>query len=156
MKTFSEFINEVQATGNNNRNDYDLTDTYNNLKTPPKVSKADGEYSIRKVKDLYYLTKGEEYIGHIDGTTDKLDGKKALFIDVSYSKERGAMKILFNLVKKMGFKYTVSDMMLSDDAIKFYKKNFDSYIAVNYKDEIVQASDEELFNNADYRLAIKL
>jgi hypothetical protein len=75
-----------------------------------------------------------------------------------YSEERGAMDILFNLMRESGYKYIVSDTMLSDDAIKYYEKLMKQhkYFGVDYRDEKVKASDEELLSNPDYRIVIVL
>ena len=62
--------------------------------------------------------------------------------------------MLFNLMREAGYKYIVSDVMLSNDALKFHKKlnNELKYFAINYKDEEVKVSDDELYSNPDYRI----
>ena len=94
----------------------------------------------------------------MDGITNKLDGKKSFYITVMHSGERGSMDILFDLMKDSGYKYIVSDTMLSDDAIKYYEKLMKrhKYFGVDYRDEKIKASDTELLSNPDYRIVIIL
>lgn len=117
------------------------------------ISKKD-EYELYKYYDFLFLIKEGNYVAHLNGTTDKLKSKKAFYITVMFSKERGSMKILFNLMRDAGYKYIVSDVMLSNDALKFHKKlnNELKYFAINYKDEEVKVSDDELYSNPDYRI----
>jgi RNase P/RNase MRP subunit p29 len=76
-----------------------------------------------------------------------------------YSVERGAMDILFDLMResRKGL-YIVSDTMLSDDAIKYYEKLMKrhKYFGVDYRDEKVKVSDDELLSKPDYRITIIL
>ena len=98
------------------------------------------------------------YIAYLDGITDKLDGKKSFYITVMHSSERGAMDILFDLMRESGYKYIISDTMLSDDAIRYYEKLMKrhKYFGVDYNDEKVKVSDSELLSNPDYRIVIVL
>ena len=62
------------------------------------------------------------------------------------------------MMKSLKYVYVVSDVLISDDALKFYEKlmKIKKYFAVNYKDETAKVSDEELLSNPDYRIAIIL
>ena len=91
----------------------------NNL---PKLLKSKNLYSLYKYHDYLFLVNDNNYIAYLDGITDKLDGKKSFYITVMHSSERGAMDILFELMKESGYKYIISDTMLSDDAIRYYEK----------------------------------
>jgi hypothetical protein len=75
-----------------------------------------------------------------------------------HSGERGAMDILFELMREVGYKYIVSDTMLSDDAIKYYEKLMKrhKYFGVDYRDEKIKALDSALLSNPDYRIVIDL
>ena len=68
------------------------------------------------------------------------------------------MDILFLLMKDAGYKYIVSDTMLSLDAIKYYEKLMKrhKYFGIDYLDEKIKATDEELLSNPDYRIVIIL
>lgn len=168
MKTFREWLresesielNEVQRTGHQERSDFSAEKEWirlskNNL---AKLLKSNNEYSLYKCHDYIFLIKGDKYIAHLDGITDKLENKKSFYITVMFSQERGAMDILFDLMRDAGYKYIISDTMLSDDAIKYYEKLMKKhkYFGINYKDERVKVSDEELLNNPDYRITIIL
>ena len=61
-------------------------------------------------------------------------------------------------MKDSGYKYIVSDTMLSNDAIKYYEKLMKrhKYFGVDYRDENVKALDSELLSNPDYRIVIIL
>lgn len=124
----------------------------------PKLLKSRNSYSLYKYHDYLFLIKDGKYAAHLDGIIDKLEGKKSFYITVMYSEERGAMNILFNLMQESGYKYIVSDTMLSDDVIKYYKKlmNQHNYFGVDYRDERVKVSDEELLSNPDYRIVVVL
>ena len=123
-----------------------------------KELKSKDGYSLYKYHDYLFLCKDNRYIAHLDGTTDKLEGKKSFYITVMYSGQRGAMDILFFLMKDAGYKYIISDTMLSDDAIKYYEKLIKrhKYFGLDYLDERVKATDEELLSNPDYRIVIVL
>lgn len=75
-----------------------------------------------------------------------------------HSKERGAMEIIYSLMKLSGYKYIVSDVLNSDDAVKHLEKLMKKYkyFGIDYRDEIVKVSDEELLNNPDYRIVFEL
>ena len=155
---FREFLNkslnEIQLTGEQNRGEFSAEKDWLRLNKLSKLISKKDEYELYKYYDFLFLIKEGNYIAHLDGTTDKLKSKKAFYITVMFSKERGAMKILFNLMKDAGYKYIVSDVMLSNDALKFHKKlnNELKYFAINYKDEEVKVSDDELYSNPDYRI----
>lgn len=99
--------------------------------------KSKDSYSLYKYHDYLFLIKDGKYAAHLDGITDKLESKKSFYITVMYSEERGAMNILFGLMQESGYKYIVSDTMLSDDAIKYYEKLMKQhkYFGVDYRDE---------------------
>lgn len=120
--------------------------------------KSKDGYSLYKYHDYLFLSKDDRYIAHLDSTTDKLEGKKSFYITVMYSEQRGAMDILFFLMKDAGYKYIVSDTMLSDDAIKYHEKLMKrhKYFGIDYLDEKIKATDEELLSNPDYRIVIIL
>lgn len=155
---FRDFLskspNEIQLTGEQNRNEFSAEKEWNRLSKLSKLLKESDEYSLYKYHDFLFLIKDGNYVAHLDGITDKLLGKKAFYITVMYSEERGAMEILFNLMKLTGYKYIVSDVMLSNDALKFHKKLNTKlkYFAINYKDEKVKVPDDELYSNPDYRI----
>ena len=109
----------------------------NNL---PKLLKSKDLYSLYKYDEYLFLVKDNNYIAYMDGITDKLDGKKSFYITVMHSGERGSMDILFDLMKDSGYKYIVSDTMLSNDAIKYYEKLMKrhKYFGVDYRDENVK------------------
>lgn len=160
MKTFIGWLKEkelleIQQTGEQNRNEFSAEKEWNKFSKLSKLLKEYDGYSLYKYYDYLYLIKDDKYIGHLDGITDKLLGKKSFYITVMYSEERGAMEILFNLMKLTGYKYIVSDIMLSNDALKFHKKLNTKlkYFVINYKDEEVKnISDKELYSNPDYRI----
>lgn len=159
-KEFREYLNEVQRTGHQERSEFSGEKEFlrlqkNNLL---KELKTKDSYSLYKYHDYLFLTKEDKYIAHLDCTTDKLESKKSFYITVMYSRERGAMNVLFDLMKDVGYKYIVSDTMLSDDAIKYYEKLMKKhkYFGVDYLDDTVKATDEELLSNPDYRIVIIL
>lgn len=158
-KTFRDIL-EVSSTGTKiEREEYSEENKFNSVKHLLKLVKTQEEYSLYKYYDFLFLSKNEEYIAHIDGITDSLFGKKSLFITVTFSKERGSMKILLELLKKSGYKYTISDTMLSEDAVKYYKKLMSSkkYFIIDEKENIVKnPTEEEIFNNPNYRIVIQL
>ena len=146
-------VNEIQQTGEQNRNEFSAEKEWNRFSKLSKLLKEHDGYSLYKYHDYLFLIKDNKYIAHLDGITDKLLSKKAFYITVMYSEERGAMEILFNLMKLTGYKCIVSDTMLSNDALKFHKKLNTKlkYFAINYKDEEVKyISDEELYSNPAY------
>ncbi len=155
---FREFLNkslnEIQLTGEQNRGEFSAEKDWVRLNKLSKLISKKDEYELYKYYDFLFLIKEGNYVAHLDGTTDKLKSKKAFYITVMYSEERGAMEILFNLMKSTGYKYIVSDTMLSNDALKFHKKLNTKlkYFAINYKDEEVKVSDNELYSNPDYRI----
>lgn len=156
---FREFLNkslnEIQLTGEQNRGEFSAEKDWVRLNKLSKLISKKDEYELYKYYDFLFLIKEGNYVAHLDGTTDKLKSKKAFYITVMFSKERGSMKMLFNLMREAGYKYIVSDVMLSNDALKFHKKlnNELKYFAINYKDEEVKyISDEELYSNPDYRI----
>ena len=153
-------VNEVQRTGAQERDDFSGEKEWvrlskNNL---PKLLKSKNLYSLYKYHEYLFLVKDNNYIAYMDGITDKLDGKKSFYIAVMHSGERGSMDILFDLMKDSGYKYIVSDTMLSNDAIKYYEKLMKrhKYFGVDYRDENVKALDSELLSNPDYRIVIIL
>ena len=168
MKTFREWLREsgksslteVQRTGAQERDDFSGEKEWNRLSKNnlPKLLKSKDLYSLYKYHDYLFLVKDNNYIAYMDGITDKLDGKKSFYITVMHSGERGSMDILFDLMKDSGYKYIVSDTMLSDDAIKYYEKLMKrhKYFGVDYRDEKIKASDTELLSNPDYRIVIVL
>lgn len=155
---FREFLNkslnEIQLTGEQNRGEFSAEKDWVRLNKLSKLISKKDEYELYKYYDFLFLIKEGNYVAHLDGTTDKLKSKKAFYITVMFSKERGTMKMLFNLMREAGYKYIVSDVMLSNDALKFHKKlnNELKYFAINYKDEEVKVSDDELYSNPDYRI----
>lgn len=155
---FREFLNkslnEIQLTGEQNRGEFSAEKDWVRLNKLSKLISKKDEYELYKYYDFLFLIKEGNYVAHLDGTTDKLKSKKAFYITVMFSKERGSMKTLFNLMREAGYKYIVSDVMLSNDALKFHKKlnNELKYFAINYKDEEVKVSDNELYSNPDYRI----
>ena len=155
---FREFLNkslnEIQLTGEQNRGEFSAEKDWVRLNKLSKLISKKDEYELYKYYDFLFLIKEGNYVAHLDGTTDKLKSKKAFYITVMFSKERGSMKMLFNLMREAGYKYIVSDVMLSNDALKFHKKlNTElKYFAINYKDEEVKVSDDELYSNPDYRI----
>ena len=155
LKELELELNEIQQTGEQNRNEFSAEKEWNRFSKLSKLLKEYDGYSLYKYYDYLFLIKDNKYVAHLDGITDKLLGKKAFYITVMYSEERGAMEILFNLMKLTGYKCIVSDTMLSNDALKFHKKLNTKlkYFAINYKDEEVKhISDEELYSNPDYRI----
>lgn len=75
-----------------------------------------------------------------------------------HSEERGAMEMMYQMMKLSGFKYIVSDVMNSDDAVKHLEKMMKKYkyFGIDYKDEKQDVSDSELLNNPDYRIVFIL
>ena len=75
-----------------------------------------------------------------------------------HSEERGSMLKMFDMMKHLKYAYIVSDVLISDDALKFYEKimKIKKYFAINYKDETSEIADDELLSNPDYRIVIKL
>lgn len=156
----NEKLNEVQRTGHQERAEFSAENEFLRLQRSSllKELKSRDSYSLYKYHDYLFLSKDDRYIAHLDGTTDKLEGKKSFYITVMYSEQRGAMDILFFLMKDGGYKYIVSDTMLSDDAIKYYEKLMKrhKYFGIDYLDEKIKATDEELLSNPDYRIVIIL
>lgn len=158
-KTFRELL-EVTSTGTKTeRDEYSKEEKFNEVKHLMKMIKTLEEYSLYKYYDSLFLSKDGKYVAHIDGTIDSLFGKKSVFIAVSFSKERGAMSKLLELLKKSGYKYTISDTMLSDDAVKYYKKLMliKKYFIIDEEENIVKnPTEKEIFNNPNYRIVIQL
>lgn len=157
--TFRELI-EVTSTGTKTeREEYSKENKFNEVKSLLKLVKTHKDYSLYKYYDYLFLCKDEKYVAHIDCTIDSLFGKKSVFIAVSFSKERGAMSKLLELLKKSGYKYTISDTMLSDDAVKYYKKLMliKKYFIIDEEENIIKKpTEEEIFNNPNYRIVIQL
>lgn len=157
---FREYLNEVQRTGHQERSEFSGEKEFLRLQKSNllKELKSKDEYSLYKYSDYLFLTKEDKYVAHLDGTTDKLESKKSFYITVMYSSERGGMDIIFQLMKDAGYKYIVSDTMLSNDAIKYYEKLMKKhkYFGIDYLDSKIKATDEELLSNPDYRIVIIL
>ena len=169
MKAFREWLREaekssslteVQRTGAQERDDFSGEKEWNRLNKSnlSKLLKSKDSYSLYKYHDFLFLTKEDKYIAYMDGIMDNLENKKSFYITVMHSSERGAMDILFDLMRESGYKYIVSDTMLSDDAIKYYEKLMKrhKYFGVDYRDKRVKVSDEELLSNPDYRIVVML
>lgn len=157
---FREYLNEVQRTGHQERSEFSAEKEFLRLQKSNllKELKSKDAYSLYKYHDYLFLCKDDKYIAHLDGTTDKLEGKKSFYITVMYSGERGGMDIIFELMRAAGYKYIVSDTMLSDDAIKYYEKLMKrhKYFGIDYLDSEIKATYEELLSNPDYRIVIIL
>ena len=154
-----EYLNEIHRTGSvSSRDEYSGELHYNRLKDKLKLLKSYNEYNLLKFKDYLFLVKDNEYIAYLDGTTDYLLSKKAFYISVMHSKERGAMEIIYSLMKLNGYKYIVSDILNSDDTVRHLEKLMKKYkyFGIDYKDEIVKVPDDELLNNPDYRIVFEL
>lgn len=152
-------MNEIQQTGSKtDRSEYTGEKEFQRLKPHLKVLITLEEYTLYKYFDSLFLSKDDKYIAYLDGTNDKLNNKKSYYITVMHSEERGAMLKMFGMMKSLKYVYVVSDVLISDDALKFYEKlmKIKKYFAVNYKDETAKVSDEELLSNPDYRIAIIL
>lgn len=152
-------MNEIQQTGSKtDRAEYTGEKEFQRLKPHLKVLITLEEYTLYKYFDSLFLSKDDKYIAYLDGTNDKLNNKKSYYITVMHSEERGAMLKMFGMMKSLKYVYIVSDVLISDDALKFYEKimKMKKYFAINYKDETVKVSDEELLSNPDYRIAIIL
>lgn len=157
--TFRKLLEVSQTGSKTEREEYNKEEKFESVKKLLKHIKTQEEYSLYKYYDYLFLSKNEEYVAHIDGVTDSLFGKKSVFITVSFSKERGAMSKLLELLKKSGYKYTISDTMLSDDAVKYYKKLMliKKYFIIDEEENIIKSpSEEEIFNNPNYRIVIQL
>lgn len=157
--TFRELLEVTQTGSNTEREEYSKESVFKRTKDLLKLLKTQNEYSLYKYYDYLFLSKNDEYIAHIDGVTDSLFGKKSVFITVSFSKERGTMSILLDLLKKSNYKYTISDTMLSDDAVKYYKKLMliKKYFIIDEEENIVEyPTEEDIFNNPNYRIVIQL
>lgn len=152
-------MNEIQQTGSKtDRSEYTGEKEFQRLKPHLKVLITLEEYTLYKYFDSLFLSKDDKYIAYLDGTNDKLNNKKSYYITVMHSEERGAMLKMFGMMKSLKYVYIVSDVLISDDALKFYEKimKMKKYFAINYKDETVKVSDEELLSNPDYRIVIIL
>ena len=155
----SDELNEIQRTGSKtDRDEYSGEKEWVRLSKFCKLLIEKDNYSLYRYHDILFLVKDNKYIAHLDGTIDKLQGKKAFYILVMYSEERGAMEIMYQLMKLSGFKYLVSDVMNSDDAVKHLEKIMRKYkyFGIDYKDEKQDVSDTELLNNPDYRIVFVL
>lgn len=157
--SFKEFIAEIQQTGSKtDRDEYSSELNWNKYKNFCKLLITQDEYSLYKYHNNLFLIRNDEYIASLDGTIDKLNSKKAFYILLMHSNERNAMQKMYQLMKLVGFKLIVSDVLNSDDAVKHLIKMMKSnkYFGINYKDETVNVTDEELLNNPDYRIVIIL
>ena len=156
---FSEYLNEIQRTGSKtDRSEYSGEKEFYRLNKHLKLLLSENGYNLYKYFDSLFLSKDDKYIAYLDGTNDKLNNKKSYYIAVMHSEERGALLKMFGMMKSLKYVYIVSDVLISDDALKFYEKlmKIKKYFAVNYKDEAVKVSDEELLSNPDYRITIIL
>lgn len=157
--SFIEYLNEIQRTGSKtDRSEYSGENEFNRLKKHLKLLISENGYDLYKYFDSLFLSKDDKYISYLDGTNDKLNNKKSYYITVMHSEERGALLKMFEMMKRVKYIYIVSDVLISDDALKFYEKIMKTkkYFAVNYRDETVKVSDEELLSNPDYRITIIL
>lgn len=157
--SFREFLNEIQRTGSKtDREEYSGEKEFYRLKKHLKLLLSENGYNLYKYFDTLFLSKDDKYIAYLDGTNDKLNNKKSYYITVMHSEERGAMLKMFGMMKSLKYVYIVSDVLISDDALKFYEKimKMKKYFTINYKDETVKVSDEELLSNPDYRIVIIL
>lgn len=157
--SFREFLNEIQRTGSKtDREEYSGEKEFYRLKKHLKLLLSENGYNLYKYFDTLFLSKDDKYIAYLDGTNDKLNNKKSYYITVMHSEERGSMLKMFEMMKSVKYFYIVSDVLISDDALKFYEKimKLKKYFAVNYKDEMVKITDNELLNNPDYRIVIIL
>lgn len=157
--SFREYLNEIQRTGSKtDRSEYSGEKEFYRLNKHLKLLISENGYELYKYFDTLFLSKDDKYIAYLDGTNDKLNNKKSYYISVMHSEERGALLKMFGMMKSLKYVYIVSDVLISDDALKFYKKimKMKKYFAVDYKDETVEISDEELLSNPDYRITIVL
>lgn len=152
-------MNEIQQTGSKtDRAEYTGEKEFQRLKPHLKELITLEEYTLYKYFDTLFLSKEGKYIAYLDGTNDKLNNKKSYYITVMHSEERGSMLKMFDMMKHLKYVYIVSDVLISDDALKFYEKimKMKKYFAINYKDETTEIADDELLSNPDYRIVIAL
>lgn len=157
--SFREFLNEIQRTGSKtDREEYSGEKEFYRLKKHLKLLLSENGYNLYKYFDTLFLSKDDKYIAYLDGTNDKLNNKKSYYITVMHSEERGSMLKMFDMMKHLKYVYIVSDVLISDDALKFYEKimKMKKYFAINYKDETTEIADDELLSNPDYRIVIAL
>lgn len=157
--SFITYLNEIQRTGSKtDRSEYTGEKEFQRLKPHLKELITLEEYTLYKYFDTLFLSKEGKYIAYLDGTNDKLNNKKSYYIAVMHSEERGSMLKMFDMMKHLKYVYIVSDVLISDDALKFYEKimKMKKYFAINYKDETTEIADDELLSNPDYRIVIAL
>ena len=77
-------INEVQRNGHQERAEFSAEKEFLRLQKSSllKEMKSKDGYSLYKYHDYLFLSKDDRYIAHLDGTTDKLEGKKSFYITV--------------------------------------------------------------------------
>lgn len=161
--TFRDLL-ETSTSNSTAREDYDGTDLWKN--STAKLVKTEKDYQLHKDKDVYFLVKDDKYIAHIDGTHDKCKGKRALFINAAFAKERGSYRILFDMILKTSVKYIISDALLSSDAERFWKKiladtsltkiilEFNEDILYN-KSSFTKEETKEIFTNPDITIGVQ-
>jgi len=155
MLSFKEFFNEVELSNNVSREDMD-GEKYFDLDKLGKPKKSAGGYDLYQDGDMFFLAKDGLYISYSDTSKDKINGKKAYYFTSIHSKERGGFRKLLDLMMKLpGVKYLVSDSLLTDDAMKFYKKILnDKSIkkALIHFEELYKEGNE--FSEEDIKLAL--
>jgi len=171
MKKFSEFLNEMaRPTGEpiNSKNkdrskEWDI-EFIKNKKFIKKVSKVKPNMSLYKYGNTYVLTDDKDnYIAHID--IHEIDvnfnnkKKKAFSITNGNSNIRGRyIVLLLSVLEHINIDFIFSDIMLSDGAIKFYRKILKGGLYHSYVLQYgnVQEPEEgvDYFNNNSYQIGL--
>ena len=157
MIRFRDFLKENSLNNKSARDIYDFEFD----ETAKQFKKTNLWIKSKKSDITYFLRENDETIVGIEAIKDK----SVLFINSAFSKGRGKYIETLDLILKTPIKEIVSDVILSEDATKFWTKiiydNSRTKTFRNYKDEVVlefnSPTDEALhmFQSQEYRIGLK-
>jgi len=126
MKTFDEYMNEMAThMGHSPKGIFSKKELFNDIKNSLILikDKLPGGYSVLKNESDYYLTKNDDYMGHIE----YIRTGSVISINHSHSEiKRGFYELIFSSILSdrlgsIGSIEILSDLSLSTQAIKSYE-----------------------------------
>jgi hypothetical protein len=157
MKTFKEFIDEMAVnTGNSPKGAFSKEQEFyklNNLKVIKK--NLPGDYTVLKGETDYFLSKNNEYKGHIEFT------KKGDVLSINHSHseiKKGFYELMFSVILTE-CKEILSDISLSSQALKSYSnlnRNVSIFeLAIKIGKSYKPYSEEDLLSSRRAKISIK-
>lgn len=147
MENFKKHLKETISYSSSNRDDFKREELFNNNKDKMKLVKSLNGFDVYKMKEIFFLSKNGIYKGYIDSIIDTFNSKKAIFISQVSVEERGTYKIFIDILLRSGYFYVISDLNLSEDATKFYKKALEN---TSWTKVIIKYNKEIIFNKKEY------